>query len=90
METEVASAEAHSSADSPERQAVNPFAFGLPLLLMGALLALLFPPIGFVFLTLGVVLCTVGLGIAAFRAIRSRLAGDSAAEEDADSHEQNP
>jgi hypothetical protein len=53
---------------------LNPFAFGIPILLVGAVLTPLFPPLGLTLLGFGVVVCLGGLGLALGRSIWSRLA----------------
>jgi hypothetical protein len=53
---------------------LNPFAFGIPIFLVGAVLTPLFPPLGLTLAGFGVVVCLGGLGLALARSIWSRLA----------------
>lgn len=43
---------------------LNPFALGLPLLLLGVILALLFPPLGLAMAGIGAFMCVIGVGMA--------------------------
>jgi hypothetical protein len=52
---------------------LNPFAFGIPMLLVGGVLTPLFPPLGLTLAGFGVVVCLVGLIIAVARSVWSRL-----------------
>jgi hypothetical protein len=53
---------------------LNPFAFAIPVFLVGAVLTPLFPPLGLTLAGLGVVVCIVGALLAMGRSARSRLA----------------
>jgi hypothetical protein len=53
---------------------LNPFAFGIPIFLVGAVLTPLFPPLGLTLAGFGVVVCLGGLGIALARSVWSRVA----------------
>ena len=67
--------EAHSPSPAPAPSGpLNPFAFGIPTLLVGAVLVPLFPPLGLTLAGFGVVVCLGGLGIALARSMWSRLA----------------
>lgn len=57
------------------RSAPNPFALGLPLLLVGPFLGFLFPPVGLFLILLGVVLCAVGIALAIGRSAAARWRG---------------
>lgn len=60
---------------APRAQAkppLNPFALGIPMLLIGAVLAFIFTPVGVALLALGVVTCLIGLVMALFRSARER------------------
>ena len=57
---------------------LNPLAFGIPLLAVGFLLALIFPPVGLALMAMGALSAGVGLVIGAFSSIRSRVAGNKA------------
>lgn len=68
-----------SDAPRPEETArpamgppLNPFALGIPVLLIGAVLAFIFTPVGVALLLLGIVLCTAGVVMAVFRSARDR------------------
>jgi hypothetical protein len=54
------------------RPPLNPFALGIPILLIGALLTVIFPPVGAAMLGLGLVTCLVGTVMAMFRSARER------------------
>ena len=54
------------------RPPLNPFALGIPILLIGALLTVIFPPVGAALLALGTVTCLVGIVMAMFRSARER------------------
>lgn len=54
------------------RPPLNPFALGIPILLIGALLTVIFPPIGAAMLGVGTVTCLVGMAMAMFRSARER------------------
>ncbi len=51
---------------------LNPFALGIPVLLIGVVLTFIFPPVGMGMLLLGTVICAVGLAMAVFRSTRQR------------------
>jgi len=51
---------------------LNPFALGIPVLLIGVVLAFIFPPVGMGMLLLGTVICAAGLAMAIFRSTRQR------------------
>lgn len=67
-------------APADPARALNPFALGIPLLLVGPLLGFLFPPVGILLLLLGLVACSIGIALAvgrsAARRWRDRGAGD--------------
>lgn len=58
---------------APTAAPLNSFALGIPILLVGAVLVPLFPPLGLTLAGFGVLLCAVGLLLAATRAIWTRL-----------------
>ena len=51
---------------------LNPFALGLPMLLIGVVLAFIFTPVGVALLGLGTITCVIGLAMAVFRSVRER------------------
>jgi hypothetical protein len=51
---------------------LNPFALGIPVLLIGVVLAVIFTPVGVVLLLLGIVLCATGVVMALARSARDR------------------
>lgn len=51
---------------------LNPFALGIPVLLIGVVLTFIFPPVGMGMLLLGTVICAVGLAMAIFRSTWQR------------------
>jgi hypothetical protein len=51
----------------------NPFAFGIPILLVGGVLIPLFPPLGLTLAGFGVVICLAGLVIAMAGSVWTRL-----------------
>jgi hypothetical protein len=53
-------------------QTLNPFALGIPLLLVGPFLGFLFPPVGILLLLAGLVACSLGIVLAAVRTVRGR------------------
>lgn len=53
---------------------LNPFAFGIPMLLVGGVLTPLFPPLGLTLAGFGVVVCLAGLVLAMTRSVWTRLA----------------
>jgi hypothetical protein len=57
-----------TSAKAP----LNPFAMGIPFLLIGAVLTVIFPPVGVALLALGTVTCLAGVVMAMFRSARER------------------
>lgn len=54
------------------RPPLNPFAFGIPVLLIGVVLTFIFTPVGAALLLLGTVTCLIGIGMAMFRSARER------------------
>jgi hypothetical protein len=52
---------------------LNPFAFGIPILLVGAVLTPLFPPLGLALAGFGVLVCLAGLFLAMGRSVWTRL-----------------
>ena len=66
-------------ADAPEepdeptaKPPLNPFALGIPFLLIGVVLTFIFTPVGAALLLLGTVTCLVGVVMAMFRSARER------------------
>ena len=59
------------AAEGPSKP-LNPFALGLPVLLIGVLLTFIFPPVGVALFLLGVILCAFGVVMAMFRSARER------------------
>ena len=53
-------------------QALNPFALGIPLLLVGPFLGFLFPPVGILLFLLGLVSCLIGMVLAIGRTTAAR------------------
>ena len=53
---------------------LNSFAFGIPIVLVGAVLTPLFPPLGLTLALFGVVLCVAGLVAAGARSIWAKVA----------------
>jgi hypothetical protein len=51
---------------------LNPFAMGIPFLLIGAVLTVIFPPVGVALLALGTVTCLIGVVMAMVRSARER------------------
>jgi hypothetical protein len=51
---------------------LNPFALGIPMLLIGVVLAFIFTPVGVALLALGSITCLIGLVMAVFRSTRDR------------------
>ena len=51
---------------------LNPFALGIPMLLIGVVLAFIFTPVGAALLALGTATCLIGLLMALFRSARER------------------
>lgn len=58
---------------APSTGPLNPFAFGIPILLVGAVLTPLFPPLGLALAGFGVVVCLVALVIAMGRSVWRRF-----------------
>lgn len=54
------------------KAALNPFALGIPFLLIGVVLTFIFTPVGVALLFLGTVTCLVGVVMAVFRSARER------------------
>ena len=52
---------------------LNPFAFGIPMLLVGGFLTPIFPPLGITLAGFGVLVCLIGLIIAAGRSVWGKL-----------------
>jgi hypothetical protein len=69
---EVDGADDESTATGPAAAPLNPFALGIPVLLIGVVLTFIFTPVGVALLLLGVVLCTIGVAMAVFRSTRER------------------
>jgi len=53
-------------------QPLNPFALGLPVLLIGVVLTFIFGPVGAALFLLGVLICGFGIVMAVFRSTRER------------------
>jgi len=51
---------------------LNPFALGIPVLLIGVVLTFIFTPVGVALLLLGMLICMVGVAMAVFRSTRQR------------------
>jgi hypothetical protein len=51
---------------------LNPFALGIPVLLIGVVLTFIFTPVGIALLLVGIVLCVIGVAMAVFRSTRER------------------
>lgn len=64
--------EAVEAAGKPAQAPLNPFAMGIPFLLIGAVLTVIFPPVGVALLALGTVTCLVGVVMAMVRSARER------------------
>jgi len=58
--------------EAAARAPLNPFALGIPLVLMGVVLTFLFTPVGVALLLLGVLTCVIGLVMAVARSARAR------------------
>lgn len=67
---EPAAAKAPAASTGP----LNPFAFAIPIFLVGAVLTPLFPPLGLTLAGFGIIVCLGGLGIAIARSLWSRVA----------------
>lgn len=57
---------------------LNPLAFGIPLIAVGFLLALIFPPVGLALMALGGLSAGVGLLMGAFSSLRERFRSEKA------------
>lgn len=71
----VGSEVADAPADAPKRTAgtpLNPFALGIPFLLIGVVLTFIFTPVGAALLLLGTVTCAAGVVMAVVRSARER------------------
>jgi hypothetical protein len=69
----------HEGAEGPAGRAMNPFALGIPLLLVGPFLGFLFPPVGIILILGGLGTCAVGVALAIGRSLtanRRRKASD--------------
>ena len=55
---------------------LNPLAFGIPLIAVGFMLALVFPPVGIVLMTMGLLSVVAGLFMGMGRSIRERFRSD--------------
>lgn len=67
--------------DAEAGRALNPFALGIPLLLVGPFLAFLFPPVGIILVLLGLVACAAGVGLAIVRSTAARFRGGARGED---------
>ena len=56
-------------------RALNPFALGIPLLLVGPFLGFLFPPVGILLVLGGLVACSIGFALAIGRSLAARWRG---------------
>jgi hypothetical protein len=65
-------AEAAGASDGRKAPPLNPFALGIPVLLIGVVLTFIFTPVGMALLLLGTVICVVGVAMAIFRSARQR------------------
>lgn len=66
-------ADAPVEADrKPGTAPLNPFAMGIPFLLIGAVLTVIFPPVGVALLALGTITCLAGVVMAIVRSARER------------------
>jgi hypothetical protein len=61
-----------AAAPATAKAPVNPFALGIPFLLIGVVLTFIFTPVGAALLLLGTVTCLVGVVMAIFRSARER------------------
>ncbi|MBY0278709.1 hypothetical protein K2Z84_25525 [Candidatus Binatia bacterium] len=61
-----------STAPTKQKPPLNPFALGIPFLLIGVVLTFIFTPVGAALLLLGTVTCLVGVVMAIFRSTRER------------------
>jgi len=64
--------EGSAPAAGSETPPLNPFALGIPVLLIGVVLTFIFTPVGVALLLLGTSICVVGIGMALFRSARER------------------
>lgn len=64
--------ETRTAAAGAKAPPLNPFALGIPVLLIGVVLTFIFPPVGLGMLLLGTAICTIGLAMAVFRSTRER------------------
>jgi hypothetical protein len=62
------------------RPPLNPFALGIPLVLMGVVLTFIFTPVGVALLLLGALTCFIGLLMAIVRSTRDRFRARSDAQ----------
>lgn len=65
-------AEPADARDGAAKPPLNPFALGIPILLIGVVLTFIFTPVGAALLALGLVTCLIGVGMAVFRSARER------------------
>jgi hypothetical protein len=63
---------AEDAGQGAQTQPLNPFALGLPVLLIGVVLTFIFTPVGAALFLLGIVICTIGVVMAVFRSTRER------------------
>ncbi|MBM4243523.1 MAG: hypothetical protein FJ148_06850 [Deltaproteobacteria bacterium] len=71
-ETVSSEVEAVPGAPAGAGTALNPFALGIPILLVGIFMTFLFPPVGAALLGLGTVACLAGVAMAMYRSARER------------------
>lgn len=73
-----AGADTSTPASSAAAPPLNPFALGIPVLLIGVVLTFIFTPVGVALLLLGTSICVIGLAMALFRSAREhwRSRGD--------------
>lgn len=67
-----ASAPEAGGAAGKDGAPLNPFALGIPVILMGAVLTFIFTPVGIALLALGLVVCVVGVVMAMARSARAQ------------------
>jgi hypothetical protein len=67
-----AGAETSEPTEGSKAPPVNPFALGIPVVLIGVVLTFIFTPVGVVLLLLGVLICVLGVAMAMFRSARQR------------------
>lgn len=60
------------AAPAGDRTPLNPFAFGIPVLLIGVVLTFIFPPVGAALLGAGTLACLAGVVMAMYRTARER------------------